>query len=107
MDIQLACVRQRGLLYRLYKQEQVLVFHIVSAYVLSKCDLSEGRSEWCLPYLMELKEEFTSAWMISPSYALLPMLKSKSIYGLTKIRLYKTVMCPVMYGSEKWAMKKK
>jgi hypothetical protein len=41
-------------------------------------------------------------------YALLPILKSKHIHRFTKIRLYKTVIHPVlMYGSETWDMTKK
>jgi hypothetical protein len=41
-------------------------------------------------------------------YTLLPMLKSKYIHQLTKLRLYKMVIRPVlMYGSQTWVMTKK
>jgi hypothetical protein len=41
-------------------------------------------------------------------YALLPVLKSKHIHQFAKIRLYKTVIRPVlMYGNETWVMTKK
>jgi hypothetical protein len=40
-------------------------------------------------------------------YALLPILKSKHMHRVTKIRLYKTVIHPaLMYGSETWVMTK-
>jgi hypothetical protein len=41
-------------------------------------------------------------------YALLAILKSKHTHQFTKIRLYRTVIRPVlMYGSETWVMTKK
>jgi hypothetical protein len=57
----------------------------------------------------EMEEIRSSICRANKSYcALLPILKSKHIHRFTKIRLYKTVIHPVvMYSSETWVMTKK